>query len=270
MPNNLAPSDTSGDIKSLKSRLTKLENLPQLGNSSILNGSVEILNATGQIVMIVGVQPDGSLGIALYNPATGAKTMEMGALADGSNGLATYDQATGTKVLQVGQQPGSGLQGLGSYNPAGAQTLQLGEINASPSQYGLAVLQDGSMQQIAGAVGASAFGLVSTAATSPVSLGGPSVTANVGPSGLASVTGVAQANTSALNFAAVAIAIDGSTSASQQMAIGSIHSDVDGPVVLSQIFTGLSAGAHIFELQYFESGGATVDFYYRTIVVTPL
>lgn len=258
MPNNYSPDDLNSMFNRINQRMSRLENSPQIGNSSIQAGGLQILDPNGKIVAVFGYQQDGSIGMATYNPVTGSKTTQIGILPDGSEGLAIYDPSTSTKVVQ------------------------LGEINASPVQYGLVVQNSsGVLQQVAGSTVQVIATAVSTSGTGMQDLGGPYVTTNVGPSGDALVTAVV--NVSAVNaFGAIAVAIDGSivvtsvngaTIGIQGGTTTDIFS-VSGMAVISEIFSGLTPGSHTFAIWYQEidDPGYTaqqVQFGDRTLVVTP-
>jgi hypothetical protein len=248
MPNTPS-SDTAIDmLMKLQARLDRIENAPQVGNMSIRAGALQILDPLNRLVLSVGYQPDGTVGVASYNPASGSKVIEMGQQSDGTLGFAMY-------------------------GPGGVKLLELGQLGAGSTQYGLTVLQGSVMQLVGGAVQDYAAAAVTTTGA-PVDTfsDGPSRSATVGPSGSALVTIGAFISPGAPN-------IDGDV---VLMVDGSVLRDGAGAVVLhalagadsssgaSAIISGLGAGAtHTFSHGYTDFGARAL-MQNRFIIIQPL
>jgi hypothetical protein len=78
MPNNPSEDTAVSMMLDIQRRLTALENFTQIGNVSIQKGALQILDPLGRLVVSVGYQPDGSIGIGMYNPATGVRIISLG------------------------------------------------------------------------------------------------------------------------------------------------------------------------------------------------
>lgn len=78
MGNNVSPDDAVSMILALQKRLDRIENSPQVGNTSIVAGALQILDPLGRLITALGYQPDGSVGLAAYDPATGTKLAMFG------------------------------------------------------------------------------------------------------------------------------------------------------------------------------------------------
>jgi hypothetical protein len=253
MANNLSPDTTVSDINNIQTRLRRLENSPQVGHQSIQEGSLDILDNLGNLLMSYGVQPDGSLGLALYNPVTGVK------------------------IMQLGQDLATGFYGLSSFNAAGTKTVQVGQINASPVQYGMTVLAPtGALQKVAGTDSAAVNGpLTFSGAPSPplsfVDLGGPSVTADIGPSGQALVAIFALTQLGADSTLIASVGVDGSLVPPLAAPfIENLATSGNGLTLASTgTMTGLAAGSHTFKM-VFTCDGGSASFSGNEIVVTPL
>jgi hypothetical protein len=228
----------------IKRRLTALENFTQLGNVTIQKGALQVLDPLGRLVLSLGYQPDGTLGLATYNPVTGGKVIDLGLQGDGTEGLAMFNPA-GAKVLQVGQQP-SGI-------------------------YGLGVLQNGVLQLLSGVLGNFAPASQSTASGTAVSFGdGPTITATIGTSGSALVSIGGYILTSVAGVPNdIVVAVDGVI---PRDGGGIPLLDVEGltSVFGTAIVDGLTPGPHVFTHQYYAGGATTATYLHRQLTVQPL
>ena len=102
MPNNISHQDVGSEIRALHARLSRIENSPQVGHQSILDGSLNILDSSGRVLMVLGNQPDGTVGVASYNPDTGVKQAQMGQQAGGLYGLSVLNTASNKVQLVAG------------------------------------------------------------------------------------------------------------------------------------------------------------------------
>jgi hypothetical protein len=247
MPNT--PSiDTAIDmLMKLQARLDRIENAPQVGNTSIRAGALQILDSTGHLVMSLGYQPDGTLGLATYNPASGIKVIDIGQQTDGTMGLAMYD-------------------------PTGVKLLELGQLAPASAAYGLTVRNAaGTMQQVAGILGDFAAGSQSTASGTLVSFSdGPTVTATIGPSGQALVSIGAYILTSTAGVRNdVVAAVDGVV---PRDGGGIPLLDIEGLTSTygQAVIGGLTPGSHVFTHQYYAGGATTATYLHRQLTVVPL
>jgi hypothetical protein len=215
VPNNISQDDLISMIQSIQSRLNRIENSSQLGNVSIQAGALQIIDPLGRLVAALGYQPDGSIGLGIYNPVTGIRQMALG------------------------QTPGE------------------------PSLYALSVLNAaGVLQQVAGVVTDTVAGLLtmSSPPTGYVDLGGPFVTATVGPSGQALCSIFAFTDIGIASSCTAAVGIDGSLSPPtsspyiQSLGVGGGGNGLS--LASSSTITGLSAGVHTFRMLYTASGNS--------------
>lgn len=97
MPNNIRRDSAGGELADLRRRLERIENVPQSGHTSILNGTLDVLDADGRIVSAYGIQADGTVGLAVFDPATGQKLMQAGQDPGGGGlyGLSVWNGVTG-------------------------------------------------------------------------------------------------------------------------------------------------------------------------------
>lgn len=71
-------------------------------NASILGGSIQILAPNGHPALILGYQPDGSIGLGVYDPLTDTKVMQAGQGSGGLYGLSVLNKATNIFQLVSG------------------------------------------------------------------------------------------------------------------------------------------------------------------------
>lgn len=253
MPNNFSPDDLNSQIARINQRVSRLENTPQIGNSSIQAGGLQILDPTGKIVMVIGYQENGALGVSTFNPTTGAP------------------------VISLGQDP-SGVPGLSVYDPSGNREVQLGEISTSPVLYGLAVLDPthAVMQRVGGISVAVANGTQFTTSTSYVTFSDdPSVPVTIGPSGQAEISYGSHIGTGGDNDEGrAALTVDGVMAGVNEyidVSCGGAGVGVASSVSKTSLLTGLTPGSHTFSLQYFSLTGVHgISVRQRFVAVNPL
>lgn len=286
------------ELRRLKNQLFALATTPMLQNSSIKHGYCQVLDLEGHVQVIFGdftfltgpAAGQAVCGVVTFNAATGLPQTFQGSMewpvgafkGQTAYGLFTFD-GSGNIVFLQGAQP-DGSYGAAAWSPAGVKMAAFGELSTSPDIYGMAVLNNaGVMQQVAGSVQAQAVDPVSTSATTWTTLtGGPSVTATIGPSGMAKVifSVYAQAPYSndasvGVGQASVGVGIDGAAPAS-----GEVYLSVEGPFAafpigqsaeVSQLVSGLSPGSHTFELWYETyPNPSSSSFGQRVLIVEPL
>lgn len=253
MPNNYSPDDLNTMFNRINQRLSRVENSPQIGNTSLQSGGLEILDGNGKIVAIFGFQPDGSIGLGLYNPVTGNKVITLG-------------------------QDGTGVPGLSVFDPTGTKQVQLGEIATSPVLYGLAVLDPthSFLQRVGGISAAVANGLQTTSSTTYVTFSDdPVVVVTIGPSGQAEVTYGAHFGTGGDNDEGrAALTIDGAMASASEfidVSCSGAGIGVASSVSKTSVIAGLTPGSHTFSLQYFcLTGVHGIGVRQRFVAVNPL
>ena len=244
MPGSYPNPNIGATLRTIVQRVRALETQQQ---SVISNPQGQPVYQTGTIVNSSGLM---GYGIQWLNPATGVPVMFIGT------------DTNGVPALKV-------------FSPTGTEEVRLGEINASPPIYGLAVRPYGGseLQQVGGSITVGPIAALNVNNTSWTDFGAvSSITADIGPSGLALVSVVAQISTNLANQEGiVGVAVDGVN----QGTWVSISADCPGvSTTLGSTYPvggTLTPGTHTFQLQYLtaNNGSHTVSFY-GSMTVQPL
>lgn len=183
-------------------------------------------------------------------------------------GVQSYD----SNGKLVTQQDSTGFH---VYNTSAQEEARLGQLNASPAIYGVAVAPStgsapGTLQQVGGSISVAPPDANGVAAnTSWTHFGSPSsLTAMVGPSGTALVTtvGYIVVHTTGTTGGSIGVSVDGGTP-NLWNAVGQTNTSVLASAQYP--VTGLSTGTHTFQLAY-QTGASVVDFDFVTMTVQPL
>lgn len=279
MPGTYEPPNLPQQIADLARKVHSLAAQQQsvisngLGQPVIVNGRIpgsnpseygtQVVNpATGKALAFFGEDGSGNAGLFYYN-GSGQKLSQYD-----ETGLHFYD-TSGHEVTRIDST------GLHVYNSSGTEEVAAGLLNSSPVQYGLAVLPYGGslLQAVVGFLTVQPPELDNVTSTPWTAFGSPNtVTAEIGPSGQASVTvNVGIATNTANEQGLVGVSTDGGTAvtyASLSSAAGAVSSVVAGQIVV----TGLSPGTHTFQLQYqtANDGTSKCSFYGPALIVQPL
>ena len=246
--------------------ISNLDGLPVLnfglipGSNPAAYGLQAVNPATGGQLMFVGEDGSGNTYQAFYN-SSGVKVSQWDV-----NGLHFYD-TSGNEVTRLDST------GFHAYNASSTEEVRVGLLNASPAIYGLGVLPaaGGSLQQIDGFISATVTTLLTITGGGLTwqDIGGPSVTATIGPSGkaLCTISAGCQYGTAAQLQAGVGI--DGSTSPQTAPLINETTGTTGQVITMSStaVISGLSAGSHTFKMIYYAQSNA---FSNSTIAVAPL
>lgn len=235
MPNNTSASDLISEIRSLHLRLNRIENSAQLGNTAIQGGALQFVNSLGQIVLSVGFQDDGTIGVASFDPNTGVKLAQMGQIN-------TAPSLYGLTVRQGGSM--QRIAGAASAYTPGLRTT----ASTTPVTFG-------DEPSVSVAVGPSGMALVSIGALVDSALTGGAIGTPDDADVILTVDGT--------------IPLDGSGNPLIHARGGNVPAT---SVSTSGIVTGLTPGVpHVFSHKYLVlSGSTTGDFLDRFVVVTPL
>lgn len=193
------------------------------------------------------------------------------------NGAINFVDNSGNVLMVLGQQA-DGTTGIRFFNPGGTEEVRVGELNAAPDIYGLAVRpSDGSaLQQVGGTLFTFNGSTYTTTSTSwVVPTGNQAITATVGPSGRADCTIGAHVATGAVSQEGyIGLVVDGSTppafavGTSESVGAGGLSEDVFGRFTV----TGLTPGSHTFKIYAWtaNNGANNVGFSNMALTVTPL
>lgn len=92
MSNPVLPDTIATQLAEMDRRLRALEGAPQLVSSSIKEGALSVLNASGASQVVLGKLPDGNYGLGQYDPSGGGTWVNLSTLAYGI--AATSDTRT--------------------------------------------------------------------------------------------------------------------------------------------------------------------------------
>lgn len=207
-----------------------------------------VTDASGRLRLRCGLQPDGTYGLWMLNPANGDVVAKL----------------TGTALIV--------------YNATGTEEVLLGAIGSG--EYGLQVrAPTGAMQLVAGTVAATVTSTLTYGANSWGMLSGaPSVTAKVGPSGSMLVglgALIAPGSHSSGETARIGVALNTTTAGRHQPVVSAeapSSSPLGGSYWAEAVISGLDVGAtYKFGVQaWVSTSGVTADITNVTIKATPL
>ncbi|MGD9705231.1 MAG: hypothetical protein AB7Q42_20880 [Acidimicrobiia bacterium] len=88
------PASLKTEMDDLKRRLSAMEMAPRLQTSSLSAGTLSLLDSDRQVIVRIGVQPDGrESAIDFYDPATGRALVSLGEIAPNVYGIRVVNDA---------------------------------------------------------------------------------------------------------------------------------------------------------------------------------
>jgi hypothetical protein len=270
------PSRTQAD---LQRQIDAALRSSQLGNSTIREGALLILDADGAARLSLGeyIWPSGiHAGTAVYGlvvfDAGGFPVIVEGQQPDGTYGRGVYDDTGHLLVFEgaAGFTAGPVSLGTNGITISDGTRIRAALGHLPDGDYGLSVTDTvGNTQEVLPTVIDEIDTQITVTSTTDVSSGGPSQAAVIGASGAVELTisayiALGQSNTTG----GVSLYIDGGF-ALAPLALSSQGVPIAANCSTTRLITGLSPGNHTFELRYKTSTGST-SFAGRTLSVTPL
>lgn len=188
--------------------------------------------------------------------------------------MATAIDNNGVVRLAMGQL-GDGDWGIAVYDASGVEQARMGQLNASPEIYGLGIRPYGGahLQQVGGVIGPvispNATNVTSAAYTA---FGSPNtITAEIGPSGMAIVTVQCDIATGGSNFQGFAgVQLDGAGAWTDFVTLSAAATGgAQAQMSVGYVLTGLSVGTHTFKIGYRTANGQC-SFFNPQFSVQPL
>lgn len=246
MPPEILPPDGFAQFKmwmrDVDRQLLALATARRLEHSSLMNGSLDVLETDGARLASFGLQPDDRSALVFFD-TDGSELIRIGRLPDDSHGLAVYDP-DGNEQVRLGRLPSGG--------------------------YGLSILGN-AIDEIATEQAATA----NMPSMGDLATVGPQVSVETGTRALVLYSAICDTLTNGAT-GSMSYAVTGATSSGAALSgqrFGQFGVDGQGTGTIARIAyeDNLTPGVNVFTLKYARNtSGADVRFRSRSLVVIPI